>query len=149
MNLNLTPEQTKKLLDYIYIAYNIIASNKQIRDEDIQPDIDFVNFIYKNAYEQGYAFIKKHKKEYYPEPELEKELIEELEEYEDDATFNNLTEWLAERDLFLNYDEKQIKKMSDKQYLKLLEEFENFYTQEFAQNGIKNLFLLDNDEQNE
>lgn len=143
MNLSLNQEQFKKLLAYSYIGYQIIASNKELRDEDVMEDETFINDLYRQAQEAGSDCVEFYEDEYIPSESFEETLLNELEEYEDDITFDTLCDWLAMRDLLEEHGAEAIENMSDEDYLQNLEDQSEAYGEEFAEYGIENLYLID------
>lgn len=143
MKLSLTQEQLDKLLEYAFIGYQVVAGNKDLREEDTDDDAELINHLYESAYEAESDLVIEHNGEYIPVEEFEEELLEEMKEYEEDITFENLTEWLALRDMTEEYSEEDIEGMEEEAYEELLADYAEAYTEELSESGVENLYLID------
>lgn len=141
MNLSLNNEQLDKLLSYAFVGYQVIAGNKDLREEDTLEEEQFINYLYAQAYNAGSELVEQYGKDFIPVEEFEEELLDELEEYEEDMTFENLAEWLALRDMQEEYHEDEIEDMDEDEFEEILAEYSDAYAEEFADYGVENLYL--------
>lgn len=145
MKLPLNQEQIDTLLEYAFIGYQVVAGNKDLRDEDTDFDAEVINFIYQSAYESGSDLVEEYDGEYIPTEDFEDALLEEMKEYEEDITFENLTQWLALRDMTEEYSEEEIDDMEENEYEELLADYGSAYTEELSEYGVENLYLIDDE----
>lgn len=143
MKFSFNEEQLEKLLGYAFIGYQVVAGNKDLRDESTAEDEEFINELYAQAYEAGSDLVESYKDEYIPIEEFEVDLLAELEEYEEDITFENLSEWLALRDAQEDYTAEEMEDMPENEFDDLIEEYSDAYAEEFSEFGVENLYLTD------
>ena len=78
---------------------------------------------------------------YMPSHEMMEEMMETLEEYSETCFWENLTQWMADRDLLLKDGEKTVNALSPEKYAESVQPYYDKYDKEFSDNGIANLFL--------
>ena len=67
-----------------------------------------------------------------------------IENFEVNSFWEELIDRLAVRDIFMKYGEKDVKKMSDKEFLLKRNEFRRKYEKEFESNGLQNIQITVN-----
>ncbi|TGL72427.1 hypothetical protein [Leptospira jelokensis] len=140
MNLDLTAQETKQLLDALTV-FEWVSNSPH---EESDPSIDsFLQSILKKlskgmennpiSEENGMFTVAE---EYF------QEVFESyIEPYNDDVFWTELTTELAQRDLELSISEKELEAMSQEAYeTKVAKEAEK-YDAEFEKNGVDRLFL--------
>jgi hypothetical protein len=145
MKIELTPEELEKLLAYTFVGYQVIAGNKDLRHEMAIEDQDFVNELYAQAYNEGCDLVEFFDGEFVPTEDFEDALMAEIEEYEEDITFENVTDWLAQRDIADDYSAEEIEAMTDDEFDELVEDYGEAYAEEFSEFGLENLHLVDDE----
>ncbi|EOQ90627.1 hypothetical protein LEP1GSC202_3740 [Leptospira yanagawae serovar Saopaulo str. Sao Paulo = ATCC 700523] len=140
MNLDLTPQETKQLLDALTV-FEWVSNSPH---EESDPSIDnFLQSLLKklsNGMENNP--ISEENGMYTVAEEYFQEVFESyIEPYNDDVFWTELTTELAQRDLELSMSEKELEAMSPEAYeTKVAKEAEK-YDAEFEKNGVDRLFL--------
>ncbi|TGL99763.1 hypothetical protein [Leptospira jelokensis] len=140
MNLDLTAQETKQLLDALTV-FEWVSNSPH---EESDPSIDsFLQSILKKlskgmennpiSEENGMFTVAE---EYF------QEVFESyIEPYNDDVFWTELTTELAQRDLELSISEKELEAMSQEAYERKVAKEAEKYDAEFEKNGVDRLFL--------
>lgn len=143
MEIKFTKEQYDSLIKLVYLGNWMINS---IRDkgEEIKKYDDIEQYIYSFAKEYGLENLIEYDtqmKQYYPTWELDDnpEIEPYRQDYENEVFWDELADRLAEQDFVRRYDEKTIRKMSQKEHFEKIQPFIEKYEEEFNKHGIERI----------
>jgi len=135
VSLELSPEQYKELLKLVYVGDWVIDETENIVMNDM------VQTILSKAEEAGLKGLVEFNKEqniFVPSLQLDEEVIDIINDYEDDCFWDTLIFGLAERDAEKDLgDDIDDKPLEEK--LELLEPYTKKYIKEFEENGLDNV----------
>lgn len=142
MNINLTKNQFFNLMKLIYIGNWIANANRTDDRNDIYDELE--SYIFSFAKEFGleqYADDDSDDNKIFPTRIFEEEtdVHDLIDEYEDEAFWDKLTDRLVDRDLILRFGVDGLAKMKDGERWYHIVELENYYSSEFYKNGLENI----------
>lgn len=79
---------------------------------------------------------------YYPTRAFEEETEELCDEYDEETVWDELAEWLGERDFFERYTESEINAMSSEDYFRNKSQCVAVYNKEFEQYGMERIRII-------
>jgi len=143
ITIKLTQEQYRELVEVFYLgkwiaeeeADDIQLSNLEILEQQL---------LAGSGAKVGNAFVDYDKEEdYYSlSEEVEDTLLEKIDNYDESQFWENLVSRLTMRDLHLKYTEKELEVMPEEKGMKVLEEIQKQYFDEFEENDVDNLKLV-------
>lgn len=143
MKINFTNTQFKTLMKIVFLG-NHIVNGPRVDDEIIKEFNDIEQYIYSfhkdfkldNWIEKSIEY-----NEFFPTSELEDEVMDYIEFYDDDVFHEELIYNLGRRDFFNQYGEENIQKMDLKERIEKEQPFIDKYYKEILYNGIKNIII--------
>ncbi len=144
IQINFTPEQYKTLVKLVYLGNWLANANNDAGNinEEFQ---ELEKFVYAQAALAGISAdtgLVPDDGEYFPSKELEDDLQQLVDEYEDSAFWDNLASRLAYRDLIEEFGERAVEEMGPERRVAALGRHEERYNQEFEEFGLDNLRLV-------
>lgn len=146
MEMQLSKDEYRLLLDMIYISEWVMNSHKLEEDAKVKPYKQVAQKILAYAQGAGFGNAVEHdaaRGEYLPTEEFEETLAATsvIEDFEDDVFWDALCHRLAQRDLIREKGLKKVQKMDP--VTRMLEEdrIAEKYDSEFVANGIENFIL--------
>jgi len=147
MKINLTREEYRDLLDVLYVAHWVFSAHKVQKDARIerynQLEQKFLALSKKMRFENLIHYDAEFDA-YFPTREFEETSTAHnfIDEYDNDTFWDELANRLAKRDLLkqMGGPEKMVD-MPKEEMLEKLFQLEEFYGDEFTQNGLENLQL--------
>lgn len=147
MQIELTTDEYRQLVDVLYLAEWLLTAHKVGDDPRIQSYHQLVQKLYAYTQEVGLSHLIEYAVEfdqYFPTRDLEAgtTIHKFIDEYDDETFWDELTRRLAERDLVLQLGGvDKVQKLSTEDRVRKLGQFEEYYAAEFARNGLTNLRL--------
>jgi len=143
INIELSQSQYLNLVKLLYIG-NMIASEVETEETTDQYDELEQHVLSASGLKKGNVNIgyDKEENEYFLAEDLENELNDQLDEYDETRFWENLVLRLTIRDLHLKYTEKQLDAMSEEKGKKEIEIINNFYISEFDENDLDNVKVV-------
>lgn len=142
IEIKLTKEQYEDLIKLVYLGNWMINA---IRTDDIIEKYDMIEqYIYsfvKNANLENYIVFDDELNKFFPtrEFELETDVDEYRDEYNNEIFWDELIDRLSVRDFIKAYEKDVIKKMSLREQIVKKSPFIEKYEKEFEKHGIENL----------
>jgi len=133
MNIEFSKEQFRDLLDLVYTGNWLINAN---RDEPvIKKYEDLQSYIFSKCGEFGYKeYTEKYCDEFCPSANFDESGIMDLvDEYNDNALFEELAEELSYRDAPIGLSKDELGDFVDKNY--------DRYIEEFTENSLDNVYV--------
>jgi len=143
MKIELTNNQFEYLMKLTYLG-NWMINAFRLKEEQVKKFEDLLEHILSLAQKNGfdrYVEYDKELKKHFPSSELEKDVDQYIDEYEDESFWEELTYRLARRDFVEEYGEKAVKKMTWEERIKKEHPFIERFADEFEQDGINNLMI--------
>jgi hypothetical protein len=140
MKLELSKSQYRSLVKLAFLG-NWMANSTKLHEEQDQEFNEITQLVYSLSKEiEPFDLVEydKRYKEYFPTRKLEEELEDVIEEYDNDAFWQELSSRLARRDLLREIG--PVSTLTDKHREREFE-IEEAYQTEFEKNGLKNLVL--------
>ena len=148
MKIDLTKKQLKTLLELTYLGNWMINAHRAGDDDPILEEYDdMASFIYSKAGEAGLKEVKYSDKvdRWFPtgDFEMESEVTEFHDEYDNNIFWDELSDRLAFRDFEKTYGKKAIEKMSFEEICEKRSPFDEKYDDEFSNNALNRLIIDD------
>ena len=143
ITLELTEKQYKDLVKLVFLG--------SVVTEEVSNDDDLASFtvVQQKVYAAScpgkgnlYIAYDKHEDEYFLDDDLENELTDLLDEYDESRFWENLVMRLTIRDLQKKFSEKELKAMPEEKGSRELEVILNYYINEFDDHDIDNLKVI-------
>ena len=141
MEIKLTEEEYKTLVEMVYLGECMINSIRTPAHA-IKKYENLEQYVYSFAKDAGlekYIYHDAGSKMYFPSQEMESVADKYRTEYESEVFWDELEERLACRDMYSQYGEGAIKKMSGEEWFKKNWPFVEKYKTEFEKNVLENL----------
>ena len=145
MEINLTAEQYKTLVEMLYLGEWMINSSR-VPGQTIKKYEELEQHVYSFAKAAGlerYIEYDEESKQFFPSKEFE--MASEAEEYraefENETFWDELIERLSLRDLVRQLGEETVEKLDGAERYKRQSVFIDKYNKEFEKHGIENLEL--------
>jgi len=145
MQIELTTEEYRRLIDILYLADWLLTAHKVGDDPRIEPYHRLIQKLYARSQEAGLSHLIEYAAEfdqYFPTRALEAgtAIHEFIDEYDDETFWEELTCRLAERDLVLQLGGwDKVQKLPTEERIRKLGQLEEHYGHEFARHGLTNL----------
>lgn len=148
MKIDLTENEYRLLLDFVFIGNWVIRSHHSGERKDLEDYDMLLQKLYSVAAEMGCAELvhaDRETNEYSPTRHYEEttRVFDLLEEYDDDTFWDALISRLAERDVYEQIGENRRDKMGVDEYWERCGPIEEAYFQEFRQHALDRLRLVD------
>ena len=142
MDIPFTKEQYHELLKIAYLG-GWLANSR--RTEDELKDISRIEqHIYSFAAQFGAGgLIEENDGEYFPTRGMEDLLLPIIDEYDDNAFWDDLIDRLAARDILAEHGEERIGKIDPNEYDGQLDERASVYEEEFEEFGLDRLQIVE------
>ncbi len=145
MKIDVTTQEYRMLIDLLEIADWVLHSHKANFPDETKPYRDIANKILSYAEQVGMENLIDYSgslEGYYPTREFEEtsDYMYYIQEFESDSFWDELINRLAERDLFNNEGEENVKHMGFEERARKLSVLERQYADEFEKHGLDNLF---------
>ncbi|MFC5700386.1 hypothetical protein ACFPVX_03740 [Cohnella faecalis] len=140
-SIELSDEQYRTLIELVYLGSWIANATKLSEEEMNQDYIKLEQLLYKQSKmfkSEDIIALDKRTNSYYTTSFFEDGMMPVVEQYDDDSFWEELSSRLAKRDLLK--ETGPVHKWSEKQ-LSRKYELEEYYEQEFTENGLRNLVL--------
>jgi len=141
MKINFSNAQFKALMKIVFLG-NHIVNGPRVDDEIIKEFKEIEQYIYSfhNDFKLD-NWIDKNKVdiEFFPTSELEDEVMDYIEFYDDDVFHEELIYNLGRRDFINQYGEENIQKMDLKERIEKEHPFIEKYYNEIEKNNLKNI----------
>lgn len=145
MKINITKKQYRLLLDMVY-AGNIMINGIRNQDELIKEYEDLEQYVFSFSKDFGIEGLVEYDnefKEYMPTREFDESNINDfVNEYDDYVFWQELAGNLARRDVFKEFN-GTINEDNSEDALKRQFEVENNYEEEFINNGLNNIRIVE------
>jgi len=143
MDIKLTKDQYENLIKLVYLG-NWMINGIRLHDEQVEKYEKIEQYIFsfaKDAEMEKYIEYDGKSKKFFPtgEFEMESDIENYRQEYEDEVFWEELVDRLARRDFIRKYGEDLIKKMDRKKRFEKEEPFVEKYEEEFEKHGIERL----------
>ncbi|HOH84728.1 MAG TPA: hypothetical protein PLI16_08970 [Bacteroidales bacterium] len=135
VSLELSPEQYKELLKLVYVGDWVIDETENIVLNDM------VQTVFSKAEEAGLKGLVEFNKEqnlFVPSLQMDEEVIDLINDYDDECFWDTLIFGLAERDAEKVLGE-DLENKSLEEKVELLEPYTKKYIKEFEENGLDNI----------
>lgn len=148
MKIELTENEYRLLLDFVYMANWVINSHHAGPRSEVEGYDMLVQKLYSFADEAGCGELvhaNRESNEYTPTRYYDEttRAIELLEEYDDDTFWDALISRLAERDVYEQVEQDRRDSMGIEEYWERSEPIEEAYYQEFRRHSLDRLRLVD------
>ena len=143
MNINLTPDQFKTLMNLIYMGHWMLTAHKEKPDKVIDAVASHIYSLAKSAGVESLVDADADNGRFYPTRQFEDLMDESLCDYDDQTFWDELIDRLASRDFLVKYGETAIKNMTLEERLTKIGEFEEQYNEEFADHGLERIAIDD------
>lgn len=147
MQIDFSKEEFVTLIEMIHIANWIVSARKVETGAAEKPYQDMQNKLFSLAADFGCAdkveFLEEWQ-EYCASDHFEMESPHRkfIDDYDEDAFWEGLTENLAERDAIREVGKKKFLNLDPLQKIKLIAEHECNWADEFLKNGLENISLI-------
>jgi hypothetical protein len=149
MNIELSEEQFRRLLKLVYLGNYVVNGLRAGDREDprIAKYDEIEELFLKLAGENGckeLVHFDIRTQKYFPAEsfELDDEIEGYIDEYNEDAFWDELGERLAERDIMEEMGEEILSRLDDTERIRIVSEAQEKYFGEFEESGIDNLRLV-------
>jgi hypothetical protein len=142
VKINITNKQYRALIQLIYAGNWVVNGH---RNEPLKEYEDLDQYIFSLAKQFGMDNLITHDikfDSYFPTQEFEDKLHEFIDEYEEVSFWDELERRLASRDL----DREGKRYESPHERMQQLFEIESKYAEEFNENGLKNVKVMNSNE---
>ncbi len=144
MKINITKKQYWDLMRGMYMAdwmANAICDADMKKDDGIK---EARNYIFSFAKEFGYEDYAEYDDElgnYYATFDMDDEPVTQalIERYDECVSWDEIGEWLGERDFYRKYTREEIEAMSGEDYFMKFMECQIVWEEEFEKHGIERL----------
>ncbi len=148
VNIDLTKNEYRLLLDFVFMANWMLESHHPDGRDDVQEYDMLLQKLYSCARDMGseeLVHANRETNEYSPTRYYEEttRAFELIEEYNDDTFWDALISRLAERDVYEQVEEDRRDTMGIEEYWERSEPIEEAYYQEFRQRALDRLRLVD------
>jgi len=143
ITLELTGKQYKDLVKLVFLGN--MVTEEMSDDEALASFNAVVQQVYAASgpgKENLYIAFDKAEDEYFLADDLENELTDLLDEYDESRFWENLVMRLTIRDLQKKFSEKELKAMPEEKGSRELEVIHNYYINEFDDHDIDNLKVI-------
>ena len=145
MEIDLSKDEYKSLIEMMYIADWVMNAHKTEKDPSIEQYAQLEQKIYSLADQMGHHNLIEYDEElaeYFPTSLLDEgPAMQYVDEYDNDTFWDELIERLIERDLFREVGEVKLRKMTIEERLRAEDPLREKYDTEFEENGIENIEL--------
>ncbi len=142
MKLELTEKEYETLVKMVYAGNWMING---LRDDTIDEFLDLEQKIFLSSRELkgGTQLLKWDKKyeNYLPSEKMEDVMDELIDEYDEQIFWNELIQRLASRDILDRFGDEAVEAMSEVEESEHIAEYSQTYSDEFENNGIRNLVV--------
>lgn len=142
IEVKFSEDQFEKLLKLVSIATLVLNA---FREDAMEEFLDIEQYLYAKAEDEGLKNLYEYDEEtgsFVPSEEVEDEIFEYLENYNEEMFWQTLCTRLAIRDLEKELGQSKVEKMEFKERIKRLAPIFESYADEFEKNGVENLFLV-------
>jgi len=142
MNITFTKEQYENLVKLIYLGnwmVNAIRIDDVIKKfEDVE---QYIYSFHKDLGLERYVTYNQELGKFFPtnELEMESDVEEYRDDYEDEVFWSEMTDRLARRDFIREHGEAVVRKMEPMERMKKEQPFIDKYDDEFCKHGIERL----------
>jgi len=148
VKIDLTENEYRLLLDFVFMANWIMHSHHPDGRDGVEEYDMLVQKLYSFAGEMGCGELvhaNRRTNEYHPTRHYEDSTraFDLIEDYSDDTFWDALISRLAERDVYEQVEENRRDSMAEEEYWQRSEPIEEAYYQEFRQNALDRLRLVD------
>ncbi len=148
MKIDLTENEYRLLLDFVFMADWMISSHHVGGRSDVQEYDMLLQKLYSLAKQMGckeLVHADRETNEYFPTRHYEEttRAFELIEEYDDDVFWDALITRLAERDVYEKIGDDRRDTMGSEEYWEHSEPIEEAYYQEFRRHGLDRVRLVD------
>ena len=143
MEIKFTKDKYAKLMRLVYLG-NWVVNGYHTDDIDEESDA-LEDYIYSKARDFGLEKTTTYEEDqnaWYPKSSIEDEWLADLDEYKNDAFWDELEYRLADRDLVARYGENAVDGMSSEERQDTERQLVDNYYEEFQKNGLKNFVLM-------
>ncbi len=142
-SVEFTKEQYEKIVKLVFLGNWVVNANR-LPGEEIKELEDIEELVFSKAKDFGLdSLVDDSSGEIFPSKELEmdEELQQYLDEYEDESFWDELSAQLGDIKFEKLYSLEKISKMSDEERFKLRMEIEDEFIEEFQQHGLENVVI--------
>ena len=148
MKIELTENEYRLLLDFVFMANWMINSHRAVGRSDVEEYDMLLQKLYSIAKEMGceeLVHADRETNQYSPTRHYEEttKAFELIEDYDDDTFWDALISRLAERDVYEQAGEDRRDAMGIEEYRERSEPVEEAYYQEFRRHALDRLRLVD------
>lgn len=141
VKIELSEKQYKTLLKLVYLGEWVSQSYNEEPSAIIEEVEQTVYSVSKGTKAENWIELDDKTKRYFPTVDMEEEMLESIDEYDDYVFWDELVDRLAERDLIKEHGEDKISKMSFEDRLEIEDPIIEQYEEEFSKSGITKLNL--------
>lgn len=141
VNIELSEEQYKTLVKMVYLGEWVSQSYNEEPTAEIEEIEQVIYSVAKGTNTENWLEQDEKTKRFYPTVDMEEEMLEAIDEYDDYVFWDELVDRLSERDLLKEHGEEKLEKMSFEDRIEKEDPIIEAYEEEFSKNGISNLNL--------
>ncbi|MEZ4736905.1 MAG: hypothetical protein R3E79_58230 [Caldilineaceae bacterium] len=144
MQIELTTEEYRQLVDILYLADWLLTAHKVGDDPRVAPYHQLIQKLYARAEEMGLSHLIEYAAEfdqYFPTHDFESgtAIHTFIDEYDDETFWEELVRRLAERDLVLQLGNwEKVQQLPTEERIRKLGHLEEHYAAEIARHGLTN-----------
>ncbi len=142
ITITLDKQQSRVLLDMIHVAEWVYNAQK-LYDEGNKEVEQCLKLISRQLYEQGFKsdFNLGNNNEISFKQDRQDECVEIVNEFTDEAFWDNLVEYLVDRDIREQFSETELRNMDNETLFEHRMNIHDRYYEEFEKNGVDNLII--------
>ncbi len=141
VKIELSEKQYKNLLKLVYLGEWVSQSYNEEPSEELADAVQAIYEASKGNKLENLIELDEKSKQYFPTAEMEENMLEYIDEYDDNVFWDELVDRMAERDFINELGEDTVGKMSFEDRIEKEDPFIEKYEDEFGKNGIDNLKL--------
>ena len=143
MEIDLSNEEYKSLIEMMYIADWVMNAHKTEKDPSTEQYAQLEQKIYSFADQMGHPNLVQYDEklgEYFPAKLLEEgPVMQYVDDYDNDTFWDELVERLVERDLLREVGEAKFRRMRVEERWTAEDPLREKYDIEFEENGLENI----------
>ena len=137
IKFELSEEQYKTLLKMVYLGEWVCQSYNEEPSQAVEEVEQLIYKASEGTDQNKWLELDKKTKRFFPTVDMEGEMLEYIDEYDDNVFWDELVDRLAERDLINKHGEEKISKLSFEERIEEEDPIIEKYEEEFSKNGIE------------
>ncbi len=141
VKITLSKKQCESLIKMAFIGSFIQNSTKGMDERNTEIE-KCEQEIFRQLYDQGFRDVfEPNQNPLFLNKENEALCMDIIDEYKDDIFWEDLADYLTDRDLSKNYTKEELDRLDEKSFYDLVFTISDQYFEEFENHGIENLVL--------